>query len=323
MAKRKRVTVTRKQKKKRPSWLWRGIGLVGGGCFLLVICSVIITSVGESLGLIPTRTPRGFEQAALPTDDPIDTATAVPTAVVAQSTDTPTLTLTTTATESATPLPTVDEGDDPPAAVAQAVEPTDTRTALPSATITVTSSLTITNTTRPTNTLAPTNTSQPTDTVVSSPLPPTTTMYISRGPVNVRPCPELSDDDCPRLFTLGVGETFEAYGRVSGDSFEQSTTWWHGTYNGQQIYVHGNFVSSSPPAVNPAPPQNNTNNQQPVVNPPPAQQPSTQWNCNGDVYNCGDFSTCAEVMSYFNTCPGDQSDLDGNENGVPCESLCG
>ena len=61
--------------------------------------------------------------------------------------------------------------------------------------------------------------------------------------------------------------------------------------------------------------------------PPPTQRPPTQsqqnWVCTGDQYNCGDFSTCSEVMDYFNACPGDPSDLDGNSDGVPCESLCG
>ena len=41
------------------------------------------------------------------------------------------------------------------------------------------------------------------------------------------------------------------------------------------------------------------------------------------LYNCGDFSSCAEISSYFNTCPGDPSNLDGNNDGRACESRCG
>jgi endonuclease YncB( thermonuclease family) len=48
----------------------------------------------------------------------------------------------------------------------------------------------------------------------------------------------------------------------------------------------------------------------------------TGWNCIGNIYNCGDFSSCAEVMSYWHACPGDPSRLDGDHDGVPCESLC-
>jgi micrococcal nuclease len=46
------------------------------------------------------------------------------------------------------------------------------------------------------------------------------------------------------------------------------------------------------------------------------------WNCNGNLYNCDDFSSCAQVMSYWKACPGDPSRLDGDHDGVPCESLC-
>jgi micrococcal nuclease len=46
------------------------------------------------------------------------------------------------------------------------------------------------------------------------------------------------------------------------------------------------------------------------------------WNCVGNIYNCGDFSSCDEMMSYWSACPGDPSRLDGDHDGRPCESLC-
>ena len=55
---------------------------------------------------------------------------------------------------------------------------------------------------------------------------------------------------------------------------------------------------------------------------PPTPTSGTAWNCSGNVYNCSDFSSCAEVMSYWNACPGDPSRLDGDNDGIPCESLC-
>lgn len=48
----------------------------------------------------------------------------------------------------------------------------------------------------------------------------------------------------------------------------------------------------------------------------------TSWNCSGNIYNCSDFSSCDQVMSRWNACPGDPSWLDGDNDGIPCESLC-
>jgi len=54
----------------------------------------------------------------------------------------------------------------------------------------------------------------------------------------------------------------------------------------------------------------------------PTPTPGATWNCVGNIYNCSDFSSCAEVMSYWNACPGDPSRLDGDNDGIPCEVLC-
>jgi len=59
-----------------------------------------------------------------------------------------------------------------------------------------------------------------------------------------------------------------------------------------------------------------------VPPPPPTPTAGTAWNCHGNLYNCGDFSSCAQVMSYWHACPGDPSRLDGDHDGRPCESLC-
>lgn len=45
--------------------------------------------------------------------------------------------------------------------------------------------------------------------------------------------------------------------------------------------------------------------------------------CSADVYNCDDFATCAEVLGVFEGCPSDVHGLDGDDDGVPCEALCG
>jgi micrococcal nuclease len=54
----------------------------------------------------------------------------------------------------------------------------------------------------------------------------------------------------------------------------------------------------------------------------PESTPGTGWTCVGNLYNCDSFSSCEEVMSYWQACPGDPSRLDGDHDGRPCESLC-
>jgi len=54
---------------------------------------------------------------------------------------------------------------------------------------------------------------------------------------------------------------------------------------------------------------------------------SSSVTCSSNVYNCDDFTVCEDVMEVFNDCKdrgfGDIHSLDRDENGVPCESLCG
>ncbi len=59
------------------------------------------------------------------------------------------------------------------------------------------------------------------------------------------------------------------------------------------------------------------------VTPSPSPTSSVTVDCSRDQYNCGDFSTCDKVMEVFNACPGDPNRLDGDDDGIPCESLCG
>jgi hypothetical protein len=82
------------------------------------------------------------------------------------------------------------------------------------------------------------------------------------------------------------------------------------------------------PTDTPLPPPTSTYAPLPTTAPPtevpltdtPAS--GTTWNCSGDLYNRGDFSSCEEVMSYFLAYPRDPSHLDRDKDGMPCESLC-
>jgi|GEM_PF-3196719 len=49
----------------------------------------------------------------------------------------------------------------------------------------------------------------------------------------------------------------------------------------------------------------------------------SEWICSGDRFDCSDFSSCLEVRNYFSMCGGDPSRLDEDNDGIPCESLCG
>ncbi len=57
----------------------------------------------------------------------------------------------------------------------------------------------------------------------------------------------------------------------------------------------------------------------------PVEESSSSSNvvCSSDYYNCGDFSSCLAVMEVFNACSSDIHGLDGDDDGIPCESLCG
>ncbi len=64
-----------------------------------------------------------------------------------------------------------------------------------------------------------------------------------------------------------------------------------------------------PPAVRPAP-----------VNPPPTAAPDLPACVSGDC-DCGDFATWEQAQAVLNASPGDPHRLDGDDDGVACESL--
>lgn len=55
----------------------------------------------------------------------------------------------------------------------------------------------------------------------------------------------------------------------------------------------------------------------------PTQAPMTAtppaWNCSGDRYSCSSFSSRRDMQSYWLACPGDPSNLDGDDDGEYCE----
>jgi hypothetical protein len=49
--------------------------------------------------------------------------------------------------------------------------------------------------------------------------------------------------------------------------------------------------------------------------------PENQQQACGSKYYCREMSSCAEAMHYYKDCGLDR--LDGDSDGVPCESICG
>jgi hypothetical protein len=204
---------------------------------------------------------------------------------------------------------------------------------------------------QPTDTERPSRTPQPTDTERPSRTPQPTevdtdTHYVTGSTANVREC---ANRDCETLTALSYGEDIEVIESVEGENVSGTTRWYRVLLNdGRDGFIYSTLVSTTRPVAgsssgngsgSASSSSNNSgssgsgssNNVQPTevpqqqaqpTQPPPP--PQTTWNCSGDIYNCGDFSTCSDMYSYWNACPGDPSGLDGNDNdGRPCESRCG
>lgn len=195
----------------------------------------------------------------------------------------------------------------PNAATRDALEGTANILAL---TATVTPSATITDTApAPTATSTAPAAQVQTDTNVSDMTSFAPINYMVRSTANARSCP---DTKCDSLGKLTAGQTIVVDGGGHGGDFKGSNVWVRTNINGQMAYVHSSLVIEASLVSQPQQVQSTV----PVAIVPVQQT----WNCSGDIYNCTNFSSRAELMSYFNSCPGDPSDLDHDGNGDPCES---
>lgn len=163
------------------------------------------------------------------------------------------------------------------------------------------------------STRAATNTPQPRSTST-----PEGITYYTQSNANARTCPQV---DCIVLTVILSGTAVQVIDEVEGQRTVGSAVWYIVRYDSKEMYVHSSLLAQSSPAAQQV---QSTARSSPAAQPtqPPAAQSVQEWNCIGDRYNCSDFSNCAEVMSYFNACPGDPSRLDRNNDGIPCESLC-
>ena len=122
------------------------------------------------------------------------------------------------------------------------------------------------------------------------------------------------------VISVGAGNT---YGHPSPDTLSRlaahGATVYRTDLNGTVILTSDCNTYSISATGAAAPPQPTASTGGP---PPPAPTTPGAIDCSRDQYNCGDFSTCAEVMAVFTACPGDPNRLDGDDDGTPCESLC-
>lgn len=175
----------------------------------------------------------------------------------------------------------------------------------------------------------PTSTNRPANTSVSA-TAAVERDYTVLNSANMRSC---TTTNCAVVARLSGGTVVSVTGSETGESVSGSTQWYAvRMQDGRTGYVHSSLLGAGIIAVAPtaAPPaasnnnsgggsgSSNTSQAAPATSVPPSQP---QWSCSGNIYNCSDFSNRNQLMDYFNACPGDPSDLDGNKDGVPCESL--
>lgn len=296
------------------------------GCGVIILILILLSSLDSS--------QRAAERAVTQTAAAIKAVTQVAmanatntqqhfnetaTATLWTPTNTPTPSNTPTSTNTATATYTPSSTFTP----SKTPTPSDTPTATNTATITLTPTFTST----PTITHTPTNTATITDTVEPSPTnAPAVTWYVTNN-ANGRACERT---DCAVVARLSRGSSVSVVGSVEGESVSGSAIWKEAIYDGQRVYIHSSLLSqNAPPTAAPVVVQQAPAEQRvSTIPPPPVSQPVQQPAgfvpvCSGNVYNCADL-TCEQMAIYWNTCPGDPSGLDGNDNdGRYCESKCG
>jgi len=135
------------------------------------------------------------------------------------------------------------------------------------------------------------------------------------------------------VISVGAGNTYghpaqETLGRLAAHGATVYRTDLNGTVvltsdcSTYSISTGGAPPPPPAPTVTPTVPSEGTPIPTATLTPPSPTPPPDGIDCSVDQYNCSDFSTCAEVMAVFNACPGDPNRLDGDNDGIPCESLC-
>ena len=129
----------------------------------------------------------------------------------------------------------------------------------------------------------------------------------------------------------GPGTAFAKAGSVpAGSSLQvvgQSGDWYLVRHGGREVYIASWLTHNAPPPptrvpqpAQPQPVQQQPTQQQSVQQPPAQSQPQPAYSCNCSK-TCGQMSSCQEAYFQLNNCGCRRRD--GDNDGVPCESICG
>jgi hypothetical protein len=155
-------------------------------------------------------------------------------------------------------------------------------------------------------------------------VPAEETMYSNRRGVRVRKEPHTT---ATVVTTLRSGAAVTVIDSVDGDKVSGSTLWYHvntGMYTG---YVHSSLLTSTvpgsaaPPATSGSSGSTSPQTQStpaPLVE-QPVPPPSSGASCNGAT-KCTQMTSCDQAYACLAAGNGR---LDGDSDGVPCESICG
>jgi uncharacterized protein YgiM (DUF1202 family) len=138
---------------------------------------------------------------------------------------------------------------------------------------------------------------------------------IGNGRVNAR---ETTNTNSGVVDTLPYGSSVEVVGEVTGENVSGSTVWYEVLINGEVAYIHGSLLGHTlPPTLQP---QQSTPlpNVAPIIQ--PTLVPPTANNiCPNLSANCSEL-TCTQAYACLAAGNGG---LDRDNDGIPCESVCG
>lgn len=172
----------------------------------------------------------------------------------------------------------------------------------------------------------PTLTPSITQTPSQTPLPTAIAMpaqwVYAQGTANMRTC---AQSGCEVVAQLQTGEAVAANGTVQGEALQNGNTlWYRVTSDGRDLYVYSQLVAFTPPTLPPAsaptplPPTAVPSTSAPVISAPPISQPQSSAGCPDVKASCSAL-TCDQAYACL---AAGNSRLDGDKDGVPCESIC-
>lgn len=131
-------------------------------------------------------------------------------------------------------------------------------------------------------------------------------------PVNVYSC---ADKSCSAVFVYAPGRQVSVIGEIEGQSIGGKWLWYVVNIDGENQFIHSGSLglstsSNSPNVSTPRP----TREPMSTVRPPSA---SSGASCGG-ASTCTQMNSCAQAYACLPSHPR----LDGDGDGVPCESIC-